>query len=301
MKCFTILGLESGADERQIRRAYAVLLKQHHPEDEPEKFREIRTAYEAALAAARKAHAHHPPQPSGDRLEQGPSASDSIPPQEIEQSAGNDRDEVEYALDAPLPNVAVRFDQIEIDFAPASAHHPESTAVPREPVTFLDESDVPPVAVTRSAEARPVPPERLAAEFLADLASCLADPKGYAAGQLFRHGALKSLEAKELLFHSVFTELIGYAKSTTDPGYEFLFRLEELFHWTADEISISRKLPKGDAALVFELFREKQRRKNYDEARGGATSALRWYLLMHGASVAAFAAVLLIWSLTMPH
>nr|NUR37272.1 hypothetical protein [Sphingomonas sp.] len=47
------LGISEDADERSIRRAYAVKLRQVHPEDDPQGFQELRAAYEQALAYAR--------------------------------------------------------------------------------------------------------------------------------------------------------------------------------------------------------------------------------------------------------
>lgn len=47
------LGLDDGADERSIKRAYARLLKQNRPDDDPEAFQRLRNAYEDALEDVR--------------------------------------------------------------------------------------------------------------------------------------------------------------------------------------------------------------------------------------------------------
>jgi DnaJ domain len=47
--CYTILEIESTADRAQIRRAYSRLAKIHRPDTSPEKFQELRVAYEQAL------------------------------------------------------------------------------------------------------------------------------------------------------------------------------------------------------------------------------------------------------------
>lgn len=47
MSPWDVLGLEEGAEARVIRRAYAQKLREVHPEDHPEHFKQIRAAYEA--------------------------------------------------------------------------------------------------------------------------------------------------------------------------------------------------------------------------------------------------------------
>jgi len=43
---FEILGLPPGADETQIRKQYLSLVRRHPPDRDPEKFKEIRAAYD---------------------------------------------------------------------------------------------------------------------------------------------------------------------------------------------------------------------------------------------------------------
>jgi curved DNA-binding protein CbpA len=50
---FTVLGVDEDADDAEIRRRYLALVRDHPPDREPERFREIRAAYEA-LGDARK-------------------------------------------------------------------------------------------------------------------------------------------------------------------------------------------------------------------------------------------------------
>ena len=58
MDCWDILGLAPDADVRAIKRAYAAKLKQSRPEDDPEAFSELRSAYEQALEKKQLAQAN---------------------------------------------------------------------------------------------------------------------------------------------------------------------------------------------------------------------------------------------------
>jgi len=55
MNIWRVLGLEPTRDVGAIRRAYATAAKQFHPEEQPEEFKRVRTAYEQAMAYARTA------------------------------------------------------------------------------------------------------------------------------------------------------------------------------------------------------------------------------------------------------
>jgi TPR repeat protein len=52
MDCWQRLGIAETADKREIKRAYAKLLKENNPEDRPAEFQAIREAYEQALQIA---------------------------------------------------------------------------------------------------------------------------------------------------------------------------------------------------------------------------------------------------------
>ena len=49
MNAWEILGIEPTSDKKEIKRAYARLLKQYHPEDNPEEFKQIQDAYQKCL------------------------------------------------------------------------------------------------------------------------------------------------------------------------------------------------------------------------------------------------------------
>jgi hypothetical protein len=52
MDCWKSLGIQATADKRKIKNAYAKLLKQNHPEDNPKEYQSIREAYDQALMIA---------------------------------------------------------------------------------------------------------------------------------------------------------------------------------------------------------------------------------------------------------
>lgn len=49
MNAWETLGIEPTSDKKTIKRAYAKLLKQYHPEENPEKFKQIQAAYQQCL------------------------------------------------------------------------------------------------------------------------------------------------------------------------------------------------------------------------------------------------------------
>lgn len=49
MNVWEILGIEPTSDKKEIKKAYARLLKQYHPEENPEKFKKIQAAYQQCL------------------------------------------------------------------------------------------------------------------------------------------------------------------------------------------------------------------------------------------------------------
>ena len=49
MNAWEILGIEPTKDKKEIKKAYARLLKQYHPEETPEEFKQIQAAYQQCL------------------------------------------------------------------------------------------------------------------------------------------------------------------------------------------------------------------------------------------------------------
>lgn len=46
---YEILGIDENADEKTIKKAYFKLIKKYSPEKDPERFQEIRAAYERLI------------------------------------------------------------------------------------------------------------------------------------------------------------------------------------------------------------------------------------------------------------
>ena len=74
-----MLGVHLGADERDVRRAYASCLRLTNPEDDEEGFRDLREAYEAALAMIRSGTRQSFPPPAPGQGP-GPAPAPSAPP-----------------------------------------------------------------------------------------------------------------------------------------------------------------------------------------------------------------------------
>ena len=49
MNCWEVLGIEPTKDKKEIKKAYARLLKQYHPEENQEEFKQIQAAYQQCL------------------------------------------------------------------------------------------------------------------------------------------------------------------------------------------------------------------------------------------------------------
>jgi curved DNA-binding protein CbpA len=52
---YAVLGLQRGAELRQVKRAYFRLVREYPPEEEPEAFKKLRAAYEQLRTAETKA------------------------------------------------------------------------------------------------------------------------------------------------------------------------------------------------------------------------------------------------------
>jgi len=60
VNCWSVLGIDSASDPKTIKRAYARLLKDAHPEERPEEFMLLRQAYETALNYVARQYSQRP-------------------------------------------------------------------------------------------------------------------------------------------------------------------------------------------------------------------------------------------------
>lgn len=49
MNAWEVLGIDPTSDKKEIKKAYARLLKQYHPEENPEEFKQIQAAFQQCL------------------------------------------------------------------------------------------------------------------------------------------------------------------------------------------------------------------------------------------------------------
>ena len=71
MSIWSILGIEPTREIADIRKAYARAARKYHPEEQPEEFQRLHTAYEKALEYARTAPPAPAPPPSPPAAEIG--------------------------------------------------------------------------------------------------------------------------------------------------------------------------------------------------------------------------------------
>ncbi|MBD9369219.1 hypothetical protein [Xanthomonas sp. XNM01] len=139
MNVFALLGVDAGADERAIKRAYARKLKQTRPDEDPVAFQRLHEAYQAALQYARHRIVDEDEDDTDwhDAAQAGPTA-DTDATLTLRWSPGD-------GAASPMPLVA---DTLEAILA-APADTGDDTAPPRP-------STAEPGAV--AAEAQPAPP-----------------------------------------------------------------------------------------------------------------------------------------------
>ena len=104
MNCFTVLGIEPTTEKKKIKRAYAAMSREFHPEEHPEEFQRIHDAYEEALAwAERNAGREEEPQMPEEprRMEMGAAEQEKAAESETWNYAEPERNPEEAYMENP--------------------------------------------------------------------------------------------------------------------------------------------------------------------------------------------------------
>ncbi|MBV8464964.1 MAG: hypothetical protein JO218_03370 [Burkholderiales bacterium] len=112
-ECWQILGIAPTPEERDVKRAYAKLIKTTRPEDDPEAFQRLRNAFEDALWAADELRRAPPPPEAIDATRAGREVEiEAMLRPHVERLAElneqGTRDEAMAALEAMLDQFALR-------------------------------------------------------------------------------------------------------------------------------------------------------------------------------------------------
>jgi hypothetical protein len=128
MKSWKILGLSPTRDRSAVRRAYARKLKETNPEDDPEGFRQLREAYELALATCEPMEEASPPiGVLNDEEERDPQPA-GIPSFRVEDLPENGPG-LMLAGEAPPPGQQHRLDQLKLELLRALYERDEKRAL----------------------------------------------------------------------------------------------------------------------------------------------------------------------------
>ena len=239
MHMFHVLGIAPTQDERAIRRAYAVQLKQHRPDEDPSGFQRVHEAYEQALNWARRGQ--------------------------------HDTADDEDALFGASWRIEVDAD-IRADTSAGSTVY---TATPEEsaqtpfagsPLTCAADTPEPILQATESRATHNgvATPNLLAWEWF-DEAHTLASKTEPAATEqawdaLLSAPELQQIEVRQLLSHRMFGLLAGWAQAhqAGEDGRaalprDLVRRCYTLFDWQSDELALARNFDTDEVDAVLGL------------------------------------------------
>ncbi|MDO3411987.1 tetratricopeptide repeat protein [Saccharibacillus sp. CPCC 101409] len=232
-----VLGLAPTGDARAIKRAYAALLKQTSPEDDPEGFQRLREAYDEALKQAKAIAADATGEADGAA---GQEAQDGRPERGARLPAWGEAN-----------RLALRRKSRE---APEESERTEKRD-PSEPATRRQEQ--PGASGTASSPEAPGAGRSGEVEtFMRRLHSIYND---YASririeawSELLESGQLQDLAFKQ----EIQPELLRFLAAHYQLPLPVWRMLDRLFYWTEDEIGLTRLVPPEFAAFVIDSIRQ---------------------------------------------
>jgi len=238
MNPWTLLQIDPTDDSRAIKRAYAKLLKQHRPDEDPDGFQRLHQAYKQALALAEQGDPG-PVSPLVMENEQ----EERYPPT-LEDNDEESRDFLRAAEDNPPPP---NLDPFVIE-APVADSPPQPTPREVHRVEPLQE------------EAPPrVDPVQIQREWLARCKTCLSQTAGLADPQQWQF-----LVADPLILDSTFNRDLGLAvfrlivdkhqRSGVVPHRRVLDYLNGLFHWTGRRPELLANVGEENGQWLFSLL-----------------------------------------------
>ncbi|WP_172196451.1 tetratricopeptide repeat protein [Saccharibacillus qingshengii] len=245
MGVWGILGLAPTADTRAIKRAYAALLKQVHPEDDPEGFQRLREAYGEALELAKTL--------TPEEVARGQSDASPAPDSPGLGGFGRPNEEAGPRAQAAEPSPgalpvwgqANRLARRRREETVGQPPHPqpEASAGDRTPIPALPEQ--PAAGEEREAEVWIGRFEQLYGNYTLRIQT-----------EAWRE-LLEQERLQQLAFKQAFQPrlLVFLAEHPYLPRAVWRM-LDRIFYWTDDEIGLARLVPPGFAAFMLDSIRQ---------------------------------------------
>lgn len=217
MNPWTLLQIDPTDDSRAIKRAYAKLLKQHRPDEDPDGFQRLHQAYKQALAMAEQGG----PGPVSPLVMERPTQEPLSPTPDSEEEEEN-TDFLRAAEDNPPPP---NLDPFVVE--------EQETERPPQP----NPREIHRVEPLQEEASPRVDPVQIRIELLARCDTCLSHAEGLTDPQQWQF-----LVADPLILDSAFNRELGLAvfrlivdkhqRSGVVPHRQVLDYLNGLFHWT---------------------------------------------------------------------